>query len=679
MTYMPYSDVPAVAVTGDYVIGTSDRSIYVQASGATLTLPSPSSVRTGQSIEINNVGYYDVVVDAGSSGLTRKYWNTVTTPYSNMISLAWGTGTFVAFTETSKTGAYSTDGGFTWTVTTAPYSYSSGKTIVYSPKFNGFFMNGYNSTSAFSTDGMTWSATGTTEGIQKVIVAGSDRIVSGRVDSANSNGALTVDGVNWVSTSNSPYKVLNFAYNPNSSYYGTYVRVGLNTATASVCSGGLGYTSSNNINARAWSSIAFGLDKFIAVYGGASAASMSLNSTSWTETGGVLSSYNWYSIAYSATASKFVIVSASTAAYSSTGLAWSYSALPATLSWSEVVYGADKFVAVSQSTNSITGAYSTDGVTWTASTMPAGTWKSVAYGAGKFVAVASGATAAYSSDGITWTAISLPSTGYWQSLAYSPGIGKFVVGRFNSSVAAYSTDGITWTGSTTTSDACAKMVASESMFFCAPNNSNDNVGWSVDGINFYSTDLSNNAATWYAAAYGKGVFVMANQVGSFGLRVTDMGWSDVYVGISGASGIDNYSVVYGKDKFVTVGYGTMTAAYSSLGSSWTTVALPATAARTVEWDGYRYLIPCKDPVDKGNVMVSLDGIEWSKESAVGYGMDVVPSSVTYKNSAATTAATILAPAVSSYPRLALLSNRYATVSQNTTKTFVSDGDKWNVV
>jgi hypothetical protein len=72
------------------------------------------------------------------------------------------------------------------------------------------------------------------------------------------------------------------------------------------------------------------------------------------------------------------------------------------------VYTAE-FVAVAQ--GSTTAAYSTDGITWTQTTMPATTdWLSVTHGNGKFVAVAQySTTAAYSTDGIAWTQSTLPS------------------------------------------------------------------------------------------------------------------------------------------------------------------------------------------------------------------------------------------------------------------------------
>ncbi len=54
-------------------------------------------------------------------------------------------------------------------------------------------------------------------------------------------------------------------------------------------------------------------------------------------------------------------------------------------------------------------AYSTDGINWTLTTLPAeAKWQSVCYGNGKIMAVAKDSnTAAYSKDGIDWTQATL--------------------------------------------------------------------------------------------------------------------------------------------------------------------------------------------------------------------------------------------------------------------------------
>ena len=127
---------------------------------------------------------------------------------------------------------------------------------------------------------------------------------------------------------------------------------------------------------------------------------------------------------------------------------WESSDMPASESWFSVCYGAGKFVAVANSDN--VAAYSTDGINWTQTTMPASRydWGSVCYGAGKFVAIASGVegVAAYSTDGINWTKTTISDEVWWYSVCY--GAGKFVAVGGSDDRAAYSNEGINWTQTT---------------------------------------------------------------------------------------------------------------------------------------------------------------------------------------------------------------------------------------
>ena len=117
-------------------------------------------------------------------------------------------------------------------------------------------------------------------------------------------------------------------------------------------------------------------------------------------------------------------------------------AMPIKILWLSVCHGNDKFVATAF--NSTVAAYSTDGITWTQTTMPAkAEWRGLHYANGKFVAVANGTIAAYSTDGINWTQTTMPVSADWKSVCY--GNGKFVAVSYYNTVVVYSTDGITWT------------------------------------------------------------------------------------------------------------------------------------------------------------------------------------------------------------------------------------------
>ena len=78
-----------------------------------------------------------------------------------------------------------------------------------------------------------------------------------------------------------------------------------------------------------------------------------------------------------------------------------------------------KYVAIAYGPTTA-AAYSTDGINWTASTLPASMlWYGVTYGNGKFTVVAAfSSEAAYSTDGINWVASTLPASQYWYSVTY---------------------------------------------------------------------------------------------------------------------------------------------------------------------------------------------------------------------------------------------------------------------
>jgi hypothetical protein len=75
---------------------------------------------------------------------------------------------------------------------------------------------------------------------------------------------------------------------------------------------------------------------------------------------------------------------------------------------------------VAVAANTTVTAYSTDGITWTASTLPASAgWISVTYGDDKFVTVAGNTNTAYSTDGITWTLSTMPASVLWKSVTHA--------------------------------------------------------------------------------------------------------------------------------------------------------------------------------------------------------------------------------------------------------------------
>jgi hypothetical protein len=168
---------------------------------------------------------------------------------------------------------------------------------------------------------------------------------------------------------------------------------------------------------------------------------------------------------------------------------------------SKIIYGGDKFLAVSGSGKI---AYSSNGSLWTPITDSAlndATFSSVAYGAGKYIAVGSSGKMAFSSDGINWTIVisgSFTNITYFNGKYFAWGNGNF----------AESSDGTTWLPNTSFNGG---IVYGAGKF----------VSWSGSNIK-YSID---NCVTWIQVdstfnesinriSYGNGVFVAVG--GNFG-------------------------------------------------------------------------------------------------------------------------------------------------------------------
>ena len=206
-----------------------------------------------------------------------------------------------------------------------------------------------------------------------------------------------------------------------------------------------------------WDAIAYGNGAYVVIRGSNAAPqnfAYSTDGLTWTKGALPGGATGWTDITYGN--GKFVVVRTSASdqifAYSTDGIVWSV-VTPTVLApsaagnWKKVTYGAGKFVAVG-SGSSANVLYSTDGINWTTSLITGGlAWTSVIYGNDRFVAVSYDAAAigvnniAYSTDGLNWTRTGLTgdTTARYQGIAY--GNGKFLaVGNKQVS----STDGLSW-------------------------------------------------------------------------------------------------------------------------------------------------------------------------------------------------------------------------------------------
>jgi hypothetical protein len=196
---------------------------------------------------------------------------------------------------------------------------------------------------------------------------------------------------------------------------------------------------------NAWYDIAVGAGIVVTVGGendNFSAARSTNNGQTWSSS---TLGFEGFAVIYGD--SKFVAVGAGTkAAYSTDGSTWTQSSTTLTnLFWTDVAYGAGKFVAVAQTNLGLattTYAYSSDGSTWTESTLPiGGAWTAIIWDGNEFIALSTTGGVARSSNGTSWTAIDTTMSSV-NDLTY--GNGYYVACR-DSATIYYSTDAVTWT------------------------------------------------------------------------------------------------------------------------------------------------------------------------------------------------------------------------------------------
>jgi len=187
-----------------------------------------------------------------------------------------------------------------------------------------------------------------------------------------STTAYSTDGITWAAgTMPSELNVSSVAYGNNK-----FVAVAQSSNKAVYSTDGINWTESTLPSNSVWSSVAYGNNKFVAAVGNGSTAAYSTDGINWTAST-LLSGFSWR-ITYGN--GKFVAVGAgSTAAYSTDGITWTASTLPSDSSWISIAYGNGTFFTAAYGSNK--AAYSTNGITWTESTLPSSAnWISIAAG-----------------------------------------------------------------------------------------------------------------------------------------------------------------------------------------------------------------------------------------------------------------------------------------------------------
>lgn len=321
-------------------------------------------------------------------------------------------------------------------------------------------------------------------------------------------------------------------------------------------------------------------------------------------------------------------------ATSPNGITWTQRSTPVA-GWTSIAFGNGTFVGVA---NGTTGMYSTDGVTWTASTLPANqNWVDVTFGNGLFVAISTSQTFASSTDGINWTSRTAASSGSWRRVHWTGT--RFVVTGAYVSNTQVSTNGITWTNGT---------------------GLDGNSGWDyqngdfVNGVIFansgsrarieYSTDEGvtwNFASTPSAQQYtsilwtGQQYVAICFTTATNSLIGQPWSWSTIGMPL-GANG----GMYYVNGRYVGINHGGSTIWSSTNGLSWTTHFLPFSAGwNSISFGNGIYVLTIGDASNgataSSSIYTSPDLTTWTqrtvpnlayKRSLFGAGRFVLPAS-----------------------------------------------------
>lgn len=297
----------------------------------------------------------DLGAASASKALVMESATAAMPSSANWFCVAYGNGKFVAVAHGSDKAAYSTD-GITWTATTMPSS-ANWYCVTYG---DGVFVAlAEGNTVAYSTDGITWTAgmmmvNANWRAVTWGIYEGETRFIA--VASDNASIAISADGQTWVPSQIS--------------------------------------------SAAEWTGIAYGNGKYVAVSHDAGIV-YGIGDGTWTAAN-IPTSSGWYAVAYGN--GKFVAMgSGSKVAYSADGITWTEAAIGQSFSNPCIAYGDGKFVAISSGNKR--AAYSEDGILWKVVYMPTanGVYRGT-YGNRKFVAVNYGDdTVALSTSGESWT------------------------------------------------------------------------------------------------------------------------------------------------------------------------------------------------------------------------------------------------------------------------------------
>jgi hypothetical protein len=328
------------------------------------------------------------------------------------------------------------------------------------------------------------------------------------------------------------------------------------------------------------------------------------------------------------------------------------------MQWSGLTYGNGKFVAIAAERYYMS---SSDGLSWSSTTFGplVGEMKQIAFGQGKFVIVGSHgskATFATSTDASSWVITQTNDVNWFESVAYSPTLDKFVM--IGSSGQAVLYNGTTY--STTYPGGNFKDIAWGNNIFLAVTQAGNGVYTSSNGTAWNSfSSLGMNATS---VTFGNGLFVATgiNVAGTtYYIKTSTDGttWSTVYSGNYGFS-----DVTYDNGRYVAVGYdssGHKSAIYSTDGANWTAVP----TANDTWWSAVAFgnnsyvAVPKSGTPVNYKVLQSSDAVDWGYKYTQDYANGV--SGLTYRS-------------------LVFASNRFVAPGDSYVMTYDVTNPGWNI-
>jgi hypothetical protein len=245
--------------------------------------------------------------------------------------------------------------------------------------------------------------------------------------------------------------------------------------------------------------------------------------------------------------------------------------LSASASWTSVIYGNGKFVAVG--TNGF-ASYSTTGSTWTAGTGLEGVASPyIGYANNVYVSIAP-ATAiySYSTTGITWIAGTMPVGTTFSNVITVNNVITLV--SYDTSELLTTINGFDWIPTPSTGVLSGPIAYGATLYISFASGSTNQAAYSSNGTSWTPVTLP-VTNTWKKIVYGNGKFIAIPTTGTSAIYSIDgITWVSTTLPVS----LTWTDIAYGHGLFYVIASGTNSSVTTTDGINWTTKTLAASAA-----------------------------------------------------------------------------------------------------